>query len=77
MRAATWAAGLAFAIGVAILGGYWVVMVVSDVYSARDVPLLLKMALASVAAGAAVLMLVAILQRLRDRREEDLEGIEY
>ena len=52
-------------------------MVVSDVYSASEVPLLLKLALASVAAGAAVLMLVAILQRLRDRREEDLEGIEY
>ena len=74
VRAATWAAAVVLALGAAVLAGYWVALALSGLHEA---PLLLKLALAGVAAGCALLLLTAILQRLRDRREEDLEGIEY
>ena len=77
MRVATWAAGVAIAVGLAILVGYWMVLVLSVLFGTDEAPVLVKVAVPSVIAGAAVLLLTAVLQRVRDRKEEDLEGVEH
>jgi chromate transport protein ChrA len=77
MRVATWAAGVAIAVGLAILVGYWMVLVLSALFGTDEAPVLVKVAVPSLMAGAAVLLLTAVLQRVRDRKEEDLEGVEH
>ena len=77
MRVATWAAGGAIAVGLAILVGYWMVLVLSALFGTDEAPVLVKVAVPSLMAGAAVLLLTAVLQRVRDRKEEDLEGVEH
>ena len=77
MRVATWAAGVAIAVGLAILVGYWMVLVLSALFGTDEAPVLVKVAVPAVMAGAAVLLLTAVLQRMRDRKEEGLEGVEH
>ncbi len=77
MRVATWTAGVAIAVGLAILVGYWMVLVLSALFGTDEAPVLVKVAVPSLMAGAAVLLLTAVLQRVRDRKEEDLEGVEH
>ena len=77
MRVATWAAGVAIAVGLAILVGYWMVLVLSALFGTDEAPVLVKVAVPGVMAGAAVLLLTAVLQRVRDRKEEDLQGVEH
>ena len=77
MRVATWAAGVAIAVGLAILVGYWMVLVLSALFGTDEAPVLVKVAVPAAMAGAAVLLLTAVLQRIRDRKEEDLEGVEH
>lgn len=77
MKLATWAAAAAVAGGVAILAAYWFVSVFDALFDAEEVPVLIRIAVPAVLAGSAVLLLVAVLQRLRDRKDEDLEGVDY
>ena len=77
MRVATWAAGVAIAVGLAILVGYWMVLVLSALFGTDEAPVLVKVAVPSLMAGAAVLLLTAVLQRVRDRKEENLGGVEH
>ncbi len=76
MKTATWVAGSAIAFGLAVLAGYWVVSVLA-LFGAADIPLPIKIAVAAVLAGAALLLIVVVVQRLRDRKEENLEEVEY
>ena len=77
MKIATWAAAIAVACGVAVLAAYWFVSVLDVLFEADDVPLLIRIAVPAVVGGSVVLLLVAVLQRLRDRKDEDLEGVDY
>ena len=77
MRATTWAAGIAVAVGLAVLAGYWLVEVLSALFGAEEAQLIVKVAVPVVIVGAALLLLTAVVQRLRDRKEEDLEGVEH
>ncbi len=77
MKVATWAAAIAVAGGVAVLAAYWFVSVLDVLFEADDVPLLIRIAVPAVVGGSVVLLLVAVLQRLRDRKDEDLEGVDY
>ena len=77
MKVATWAAAIAVAGGVAVLAAYWFVSVLDVLFEADDVPLLIRIAVPAVVGGTVVLLLVAVLQRLRDRKDEDLEGVDY
>ena len=63
--------------GIAILASYWVVAVVGALFGADDVPVLIRIAVTAVVAGAAVLLAIVIVQRIRERREENLKEIEY
>ncbi len=77
MKVATWAAAIVVAGGVAVLAAYWFVSVLDVLFDADDVPILIKIAVPAIVAGTVVLVLVAVLQRIRDRKDEDLEGVEY
>ena len=77
MKIATWAAAAAVAGGVAILAAYWVVSVLDVLFEVEGVPFLIRVAVPAIAGGFAVLLLVAVLQRLRERKDEDLEGVDY
>ena len=77
MKVATWTAAIAVACGVAILAAYWFVSVLDALFDAEDVPILIKIAVPAIVAGTVVLVLVAVLQRIRDRKDEDLEGVDY
>ena len=77
MKVATWAAAIVVAAGVAVLAAYWFVSVLEVLFGADDVPILIKVAVPAIVAGTVVLVLVAVLQRIRDRKDEDLEGVEY
>ena len=77
MKVATWAAAIVVAAGVAVLSAYWFVSVLDVLFDADDVPILIKIAVPAIVAGTVVLVLVAVLQRIRDRKDEDLEGVEY
>ncbi len=77
MKVATWAAAIVVAAGVAVLSAYWFVSVLDVLFDADDVPILIKIAVPAMVAGTVVLVLVAVLQRIRDRKDEDLEGVEY
>jgi hypothetical protein len=77
MKVATWAAAVAVAGGVAVLAAYWFVSVLDVLFDAEEVPLLIQIAVPAVFGGSVVLLLVAVLQRLRDRKDEDLEGVDY
>ena len=63
--------------GIAILAAYWVVAVVGALFVADDIPVLIRIAVTAVVAGAAVLLAVVIVQRIRERKEENLKEIEY
>ena len=77
MKVATWAAAVALAGGFAVLVAYWFVAVFGELFEAEEVPLLIWVAVPAVVGGSVVLLLVAVLQRLRDRKDEDLEGVDY
>ena len=77
MKIATWAAAIAVAGGVAVLAAYWFVAVVGALFDAEEIPILIRIAVPAIIGGCAVLLLVAVLQRLRERKEEDLEGVDY
>ncbi len=77
MKIATWAAAIALAGGFAVLAAYWFVAVFGELLDAEEVPILIRIAVPAVVGGSVVLLLVAVLQRLRDRRDEDLEGVDY
>ena len=77
MKVATWAAAIVVAAGVAVLAAYWFVSVLDVLFDVDDVPILIKIAVPAIVAGTVVLVLVAVLQRIRDRKDEDLEGVEY
>ena len=74
MRTAQWVAMVLIGGGIAILAAYWVVAVV---FGADDVPVLIRIAVTAVVAGAAVLLAIVIVQRIRERKEENLKEIEY
>ena len=77
MKVATWAAAIAVAGGVAVLAAYWFVSVLDVLFDAEEVPILIRIAVPAIVGGSVVLLLVAVLQRLRDRKDEDLEGVDY
>ena len=77
MKIATWAAAIALAGGVAVLAAYWFVSVLGALFDAEEVPILIQIAVPAVFGGSVVLLLVAVLQRLRERKDEDLEGVDY
>ena len=77
MKTAQWVAMVLIGGGIAILAAYWVVAVVGALFVADDVPVLIRIAVTAVVAGAAVLLAVVIVQRIRERREENLKEIEY
>ena len=77
MKSAQWAAIVLIGGGVAILAVYWVVAVVGALFGADDVPVPIKIAVTAVVAGAAVLLAIVIVQRMRERKEENLKEIEY
>ena len=54
MKVATWAEGVAIAGGLAILVGYWMVLVLSALFGTDEVPVLVKVAVPAVMSGAAV-----------------------
>ena len=76
MRVATWTAAVVVGGGLAVLAVYWVVTVLTALFDS-GAPLPVKIAVPSVLAGGIALLAVAVLQRIRDRKEEDLEGVEY
>ena len=77
MKIAQWAAIVLIGGGVAILAVYWVVAVVGALFGADDVPVPIKIAVTAVVAGGAVLLAIVIMQRMRERKEENLKEIEY
>ena len=77
MKIATWAAAIAVAGGCAVLAAYWFVSVLEVLFDTDEVPLLIQIAVPAVFGGSVVLLLVAVLQRLRERNDEDLEGVDY
>ncbi len=77
MKIAQWAAIVLIGGGVAILAVYWVVAVVGALFGADDVPVPIKIAVTAVVAGGAVLLAIVIVQRMRERKEENLKEIEY
>ena len=77
MKLATWAAAIALAGGFAVLAAYWFVAVFGELLDAEEVPILIRIAVPAVVGGSVVLLLVAVLQRLRERKGEDLEGVDY
>lgn len=77
MKIATWAAAIAVTGGVTVLAAYWLVVVVGALFDAEEVPVLIRIAVPAIIGGCVVLLLVAVLQRLRERKDEDLEGVDY
>ena len=77
MKTAQWAAIVLIGGGVTILAAYWLVGVFGALFGADDVPVPIKIAVTAVVAGAAVLLGIAIVQRMRERKEENLKEIEY
>ncbi len=77
MKVATWAAAIVVAAGVTVLAAYWFVSVLDVLFDTDDVPILIKIAVPAIVAGTVVLVLVAVLQQIRDRKDEDLERVEY
>ena len=77
MKIATWAAGIALAGGMAVFAAYWFVSVLDALFETDEVPVLIRIAFPAVVGGSVVLLLVTILQRLRERKDEDLEGVDY
>ena len=77
MKTAQLAAMVLIGGGIAILAAYWVVAVVGALFVADDIPVLIRIAVTAVVAGAAVLLAVVIVQRIRERKEENLKEIEY
>ena len=77
MRAATWAAGIVLGGGLAVLAGYWAFIVLSALFDSPDVPLPVKVAVPAALAGGAALLAIAVIQRIRNEKEENIEGVEY
>ena len=77
MKTAQFVAMVLIGGGIAILAAYWVVAVVGALFGADDVPVAIKVAVTAVVAGAGVLLAIVIVQRIRERREENLKEIEY
>ena len=76
MRVATWTAAIVIGGGLAVLTVYWVVTVLTALLDS-GAPLPVKITVPAVLAGGVALLAIAVLQRIRDRKEEDLEGVEY
>ena len=51
--------------------------VFTALFGADEIPVLIKIAVPAVAVGMAVLLVVAVVQRMRDRKEEDFKEVEY
>ena len=77
MKIALWVAGIAIVGGLGVLAAYWIVYVFAALFGADEIPVLVKIAVPTVAVGAAVLLVVAVVQRMRDRKEEDFKEVEY
>lgn len=74
MKMAVWLGGILVAGGLLLLVGY----AAYGFFSARDVPLLIKVAFPIAGLGFVVLLGVTLYQRLaRRRKEKDLEGVQY
>ena len=76
MRVITWTAAIVIGGGLAVLAVYWAVTVLTALFDS-DAPLLVKIAVPAVLAGGIALLAVAVLQRIRARKEENLEGVDY
>ena len=76
MKLATWTAAIVIGGGLAVLAVYWVMTVLTALFDS-DAPLPVKVAVPAVLAGGIALLAVAVLQRIRDRKGENLEGVEY
>ncbi len=76
MRAVTWTAAIVIGGGLAVLAVYGAVTVLMALFDS-DAPLPVKVAVPAVLMGGIALLAVAALQRIRDRKGENLEGVEY
>jgi hypothetical protein len=64
-------------IGVAILGSYWIVAVISALLFEEEVPILIKIAAPAVLVGLGLLFITTIRDRIRDKKKEDFKEVEY
>jgi hypothetical protein len=76
-RATFWIGGVILAVSVSIMVGYGAYFFAEDVLGDSDVPLALRAAIPASIVGVLALLAAALAERLRNRKHEDLEGVEH
>ena len=77
LNVALWIGGILLVVGLLILTGYGVYFFSTDFMTDETIPLGIKIAGPIVAIGALALLLGVFSQRMRDRKHESLEGVDY
>ena len=69
--------GIVLGVSLSIVCGYAAYFFIVDVFGDTDVPLALRAAIPASVLGVLVLLGAALVDRLRNRKHEDLEGADY
>ena len=77
MRTALWVGGIVTTVGALALVGYGVYDFSRDFFGSHDVALVVKVAVPAVALGLLILLGVVLMDRLRDRKRERFEEVDY
>ena len=71
-------AGLVLLIaGAALLGGYWVFVMISEVVGDSDIPLAVRIGLPALGAGGLLLLAGVLIEQIRRNRREDFRKVEH
>ena len=63
--------------GVALLGGYWAFLLISEVVGDPQVPLAVRIGLPALGAGGLLLLVAVLIQQIRRNRREDFGEVEH
>ena len=65
------------AAGAALLAGYWIFFLLSEVVGDPDVPVAVRIGLPALGAGGCMLLAAVLIQQIRRNRREDLREVKH
>ena len=77
MKVGLWLGGVLVAAGTLVLAGYALYYFSQAFFDAEDIPLLLKVAVPAIAGGMLVLLAVVVIDRLKHRKRDSLQEVDY